>query len=162
VPQHINWQGQLVIEETGGSPICPICGSHETCPHLVAVLDLTFLECTNGALFDEVYEFSDLIKGHFVEFLESGTSPKDISSEIEAMWKHARECFDPISKDVEIDGDAFYRFLNTLLEEAGAISIQAVSEGGPGMSSSLRVLYAEFPDKVVQNATAILSRMLVA
>jgi hypothetical protein len=152
----------MIIEETGESPACPICSSDESCSHRVAVLDHTFLECTDGALFDRTSEFSELIESRFAEFIEIEASPKDISGEIEAMWKYAKECFDPASKNIEIDSDALYRLMNELLEEAGATSIQAISEGGPGMSSSLSILYAEDPEKVIQEATSRLSAILAS
>jgi hypothetical protein len=152
----------MIIEDTGERPKCPICGSEESCKHRVAVLDLSFLECVDGVLFDRTYEFLDILRDSFAAKIESGADIKYTSDEVNSLWEYAKSQFDPVEKEIEIDSDIFYRLLGKTLEEAGADSIGAVTESGPGMSSSLRVFYADEPELVIQESKALLSRMLAS
>jgi hypothetical protein len=152
----------MYIEDTGEEPKCVICGSEEECDHLVANIDRTFLECWGGAFYENEDEFRDEIQSTFIKLLKSGKSRKWPHDDITQMWDQAGEDYAADGEDFRLDGYAFYRLAVELLVEAGAIDPpgQVIDEGGPGMTSSVSILYAEEPAKVTEKALKKLQSML--
>jgi hypothetical protein len=150
-----------IIEETGEGPTCPICESPEygDCGHLVADLDLSFGECQGGALYEKMAEFSSLIEDAFLLHLNTNTVPNSGKWELGELWEAANENFDPDEEYVALDSDIFQRVLIELLEDSGAFELPEglMDTGGPGMTSSISLLFAEEPAKVIKLAKEKLS-----
>ena len=150
-----------IIEETGEEPTCPICRSPEygNCGHLVADLDRSFGECQGGALYEKLAEFSGLVEDAFLSHLIAHTIPKAGRWELGELWEAANENFDPDEDDVVLDSDIFQRVLIELLEDSGAFELPEglMDPGGPGMTSSISLLFAEDPAKVIKLAREKLS-----
>jgi hypothetical protein len=152
----------MYVEDTDETPKCVICGSEEDCKHLVANIDRTFLECYCGAFYEKEADFRFEIESTFLELLKSGKSRKWAHDDITQMWDQACEDFTTEGEDFMLDGYAFYRFTVELLENAGAIDHpgQVIDEGGPGMTSSVSLLYADKPNDVIAKALKTLHSML--
>ncbi|MGG7643914.1 hypothetical protein ACQ5SP_03780 [Rhodovulum sp. YNF3179] len=153
-----------IDEETGRDVVCPICNSPEywECGHLVASLDRSFLDCYGGALFDRYGEVSSRIEEAFVRRISENRDPVFKNQDLDHIWKYARERFQPEDEDVEIEGYALQRLIVTLLEDAGAHDLPGslMDPGGPGMTSSMSVLFAHEPNKVVRKTFYRLARLL--
>jgi hypothetical protein len=152
----------MYVEDTDEEPKCLICGSMEECGHLVAVIDRSFLECRCGEFSDREHSFRSEIEEVFLDALKSKKSRKWSHEDIEQMWCQACEDYATEGEDFMLDGYAFYRFIVELLEDAGAIDHpgQVVDGGGPGMTSSVSLLYADRPNVVVDEALKNLKSML--
>jgi hypothetical protein len=150
-------------EDTGEEPRCVICGSLDDCEHLVACIDRTFGECEGGALYYRDGEFWSKIEMAFIVALKSGIEKKWHRGELEELWDYARNENDVEEKYVGLDKFAFIRLLVELLEDAGAIRRPGawVTDGGPGMSSSYSLLYAEKPNAVIGEALKGLRAILI-
>lgn len=144
----------MYVEETDEEPKCVICGSEDECKHLVANIDHTFLECYCGAFYEQEHDFRNEIESTFLVLLKSGKSRKWKHDDITQMWDEACKDFNTEGEDFMLDGYAFYRFAVELLEGAGAIDHpgQVIDGGGPGMTSSVSLLYSKRPKAVVKLA----------
>tara|TARA_Y100001968_G_scaffold245982_1_gene230157 strand:+ start:1101 stop:1580 length:480 start_codon:yes stop_codon:yes gene_type:complete len=153
----------VVNEDTGEEAKCVICGSVEICEHCVACIDRTFLECEGGEMFDRHYEFSSAIEDAFKTALKSELEINWENGFLQELWNERREYNDPETEEIEIelDGHVFWRLVVELLEKAGAINPEGfVCHGGPGMTSSYSLLYAEKPGTIVDKALANLKTAL--
>ena len=152
----------MLVEDTGEEPKCLICGSLEECEHLVASIDHTFSEIYGSALEDRDSDFRSEIEGVFLKQLKTGTKMQWQNADIEQMWQQACEDYTAETEDLMLDGYAFYRFLAELLVGAGADKHpgSVIDPGGPGMTSSVSLLYAENPSAVVDKALKTLQAML--
>lgn len=144
----------MIVEDTDEEPRCVICGSDEECAHLVANIDRTFLECYCGVFLDWEHTFRSEIQEVFLKLLRSGKEKKWRHDDLEQMWGQASNNYPAEGDDLMLDGYAFYRFVVELLEGAGAIDHpgSVVDDGGPGMTSSVSLLYSKRPKTVVKLA----------
>ena len=153
-----------INEDTGEEVACPICGALEywDCGHLVASLDRSFCECQGGELYDRMSEFSSILESAFLPHLKQGSAPDIKGLDLEELWKVARQNFDPNYDDVDLDGFIFQRVVIELLREAGAYYLPGslMDPGGPGMTSSISVLFAEEPARVIEKAICNLNAQL--
>ena len=152
----------MYVEDTDEAPKCVICGSTEECTHLVADIDRTFLECNSGEFTDREHDFRSEIEDVFLDALKAGKKREWSHGDIEQMWRQACEDYTTESEDFSLDGYAFYRFMVELLESAGAIDHpgQVIDCSGPGMTSSVSLLYADKPNVVVDKAFKKLKSIL--
>lgn len=98
--------GAVVDEETGQEPTCIFCDSEDDCPHLVAVIDKTFAECSGGALYDGLDNLRDILSGKILRKLCAGEDFNDAETdgELAAIAQEARDNYDPeYPDDVYID-----------------------------------------------------------
>lgn len=150
-----------IIEETGKEPTCPVCGSPDygDCGHLVADLDRSFCECQGGELYEKMAEFLSLVEGAFLSHLTENTVPNSGKWELDELWEATNESFDPDEEYVGLDGYIFQRVLIELLEDSGAFELPEglMDPGGPGMTSSISLLFAEDPAMVIKLAREKLS-----
>lgn len=150
-----------IIEETGQQPTCPVCQSSDywDCGHLVASFDRSFCECQGGELYKRMPEFSNLVENAFLSHLTKKAVPSVGEWELDELWKTAHESFESDEEYIELDGDIFQRVLIQLLEDSGAFELpeRLMDLGGPGMTSSMSLLFAEEPAKVIELAVKKLS-----
>lgn len=147
--------GAVVDEDTGQEPSCIFCDSKDDCPHLVAVIDRTFAECTGGALYEAIDNLREILSDKILATLsaakdfDSGTVDDDIA----AIAQQARDNHDSeYPDDIYIDEHRFLAWLTEALINAGAEepSGHIVEEGGPGLSSALTLLYASDPRLMIE------------
>jgi hypothetical protein len=152
----------MYVEDSDEQPKCVICGSEDECTHLVADIDRTFLECWGGAFNERETEFREAIETAFLKLLNSKNSRKWSHDDIEQMWRQACEDYITEGGDFTLDGYAFYRLVVELLVSAGAVDPpgQVIDDGGPGMTSSVSLLYADKPDNVTDKALNSLKALL--
>lgn len=145
-----------INEDTGEEVVCPICNAADywACGHLVASLDRSFCECQGGALLDREAELSSRIEDAFLPHLENGSQPSFGYSSLEELWVAAKENFSASDGYVVLDGDIWQRVLIEHLEDAGAFDLPGplMDPDGPGMTSSMSLLFAEKPKEVVDKA----------
>ena len=161
-------------ENTEKSVLCPHCSKEDDCPHLLAVIDLTFSECLGGyACSHGLGELEGLIEEAFQKHIKAGTTPlKVIGDEnLHQMWVYAGEYLEATHGDedddylpeIEIDNDALLRLAVELLFDAGGEERSEIvdDEGIPGQASSMTIIYAREPkmviDKAIENLTKILA-----
>jgi hypothetical protein len=152
----------MIVEETGDSPICPICHADEHCNHLVADIDRTFLECHEGEFHEWEDNFRSEIQNTFIENMERAAKPVWKLDEISELWRNSLSSYDRDENYVDLDGYVYYRLVVEMLENAGAIDHagQVIDESGPGMTSAVTLLYAHNPKMVVGSALKALQSSL--
>lgn len=145
-----------IDEDTGEDVVCPICGAAEywDCGHLVGSFDRSFCECQGGAIYDRQGEFSSIIEGVFLSHLQNGSEPGLKYDAFPELWAAAKSNYEPDDDYVDLDGDILQRLLIEVLEHAGAYEEPGslMDPGGPGMTSSMSLLFAEYPSEVVARA----------
>ncbi len=146
-----------INEDTGEDVVCPVCDATEfwDCGHLVASFDLSFCECQGGLFYEHMHQFSSLIEGAFLIHLQNGSEPSFNYDALPELWDEAKNTFEPGDEDyVDLDGDILQRFLIELLEEAGAFEAPGslMDPGGPGMTSSMSLLFSESPSEAIRKA----------
>lgn len=150
-------------EDTGDEIKCPRCGSDDDCPHLLAVIDSSFLECSGGYAYSRFGEFSTAVEKAFLRILQSRSASKAKwkDRDIQELWASAKEGYEK-SGEVWLDCDVLFRIIITLLEEAGGEQYYGPidEEGGPGYSSAITLFHAKNPKKVFDGALSDLKAML--
>lgn len=155
-------------EDTGEAAKCVICGSEEywECGHLVAEFDLSFNQCNGGSFCNRAEEFAELIESAFIEFIKKGIEPNfgksnDAQQWCE-LWKHAKKDFDDVEDYIYIDGDISAQIFIEMLENCGASSLggMLLEDGGPGMTSVVKLLFEDEPESAVNLALAELTDIL--
>ena len=150
-----------IDENTGEDIVCPICDSAEygDCGHLVAIFDKTFCECHGGAFYDRQSDFSNIIEGAFLLYLQNGSQPNLRNATLEDLWKTTKASTENDEDYADLDGYILQRFLIELLEESGAEEAPGalIDPGGPGMTSSICLLFSEQPSEVVDQALKLLA-----
>lgn len=145
-----------IDEDTGERVVCPICDNPEywECGHLVANFDLTFCECNGGEIYDLMRNFRNLIEGAVLRHLQEGSEPSHWGEGSDELWEYAKENYSDGEDWVEINDAAVQRLIIDRLTEAGAFELPGslADLGGPGMSSSVALLFGESPKQVVQQA----------
>ena len=146
-----------INEDTGEKVVCPVCDAAEfwDCGHLVASFDRNFCECQGGFFYDSMHQFSLLIEGAFLLHLQKSSEPSLNYDALPGLWDEAKNNFEPGDEDyVDLDGDILQRFLSELLEEAGAFEASGslMDPGGPGMTSSMSLLFSDNPSEVIRKA----------
>lgn len=153
-----------IDEDTGESVVCPLCNATEywNCGHLVASLDRSFCECDGGAIYSRQQELSAIIEGAFLSHMKNGSEPSLNFDAFPELWQEAKSNYEPADGYVFLDGCILQRILIELLEEEGAYEAPGslVATGGPGMSSSMSLLFAENPSEVIEQALQRLSTEL--
>ena len=144
----------MIDENTGEEPRCLLCGSSDGCEHIVADIDLTFNDCCSGALYNRLFEFRSLIHDRFLAILKERNPPAWQNDNLAELWRRAKEDYDGNDDAFQLDGYLFYSILIGLLIGAGAIEHPGsiVDYGGPGMTSSVSLLFADEPEIVVDQA----------
>jgi hypothetical protein len=146
----------MIYENTGEDVTCLLCETPEfwECGHLVAGLDRHFCECVGGELFDREHEFKEIIERGFLPSLKAGTSPTLSSCELTELWETASLQSFENEEYIDFDGYVFQCVLTKALRDAGAIEPEgAVTDpGGPGMTSSVTLLFAEKPQNCMKEA----------
>lgn len=153
-------------EDTGEDAVCHICGAQQysECGHLVADFDRTFLELLGGELFDRDDEFKSLIEEVFIPHVKAGTIPPLHEPDLIELWASCTlEVFDD-AEWLELDGHVFQRVLIEALKGAGAIEPEGslIDPGGPGMTSSVTLLFSEGPKTCIKDALIELETKLHA
>ncbi|WBQ13034.1 hypothetical protein L2D00_14460 [Hyphomonadaceae bacterium BL14] len=150
-----------IYEDSREKVTCLICDADDywNCGHLVASFDQSFCDCYGGEAHDHLSDFSSTIEEAFLTHLRNGGEPSFNNATIDALWEGARRNSEPDEDFVDLDGYIFQRLLIELLEGAGAQQPPGslIDPGGPGMTSSMSLLFAEEPPKVVAVALQGLS-----
>ena len=151
-------------EDSGEEIRCFYCGSTEDCPHLLAVIDRSFIECTGGWAYDRYDEFSSAIESSFLPLLSpgAGQSVEWGRPELAELWQSASEAYSEEDDFVSLDGYVLTRLIVELLEMAGGEQPSGSIDdgGGPGYASSISLFYARDPQQVFERALARLKRDL--
>ncbi|MGF1531258.1 MAG: hypothetical protein ACFCU4_07845 [Puniceicoccaceae bacterium] len=147
----------ITDEETGDQVGCIFCGSTDDCPHLVGIIDLTFAECHGGVLYEGVDSLKKILEDKILTRLKAREKfkAKSASYEVLQMAKAAKSCYDRKDPDdVWIDNYQFIPWIKDILIDSGGEEPMGylVEEGGPGMSSTVSILYAENPQDVLESA----------
>ena len=145
-----------MADETSNETKCPFCGSQEDCPHLVGVIDRSFLAIDGGYLFDHDDAPREALAAALRGILGSGESPlptgwEDLDELVEtAIENHdPKNASDPWYFNELIDGDKYFDVLISGLEES-AVVVRSDTEGGPGMSSVRYLAWSENPEATVR------------
>ena len=157
-----------INEDTGEDVTCPLCQSPEywECGHLVASLDRTFCECDGGELFDREHEFREVVEMAFRAHFKAGSTSSNLpSGALRELWEtlSPQSFEEAVEGDgLELDGFVFQRVLIEALEDAGVIEPkgQLCDPGGPGMTSSVSLLFAKRPQDCIKKALALLRLQL--
>ena len=143
-------------EESGEEIRCGYCRSVGDCPHLLAVIDRSFVECSGGYAFDRYAEFGEAIEKAFLALLsmDQRGRPNWQDSDLAELWTGAAEDYSPGDEDVPLDGDCLNRLIIDLFCEAGGEEYPGSIDdgGGPGFSSAISLFYAERPREVFESA----------
>jgi hypothetical protein len=146
--------GAIMDEETGEEPVCMYCHSDGDCPHLTAVVDVTFAECVGGALYEHMDGLRETLRQSVLTKLKDGkVGDTKGYSEFASIIQAARDSFDPKDPEyVDLDEHLFLDWIIEVLLAAGAEEPHGriVEEGGPCQSPALRILYARDPKVVIQ------------
>lgn len=153
-------------ENTGQEPRCPVCGASEwwDCGHLVADFDLTFGECHSGEFYDRDHEFWSVLEEAMLTALAREEECNPTNEEIQQIWNYAKAEFSMGDEEIERDTPPFFRLVIDLLEKAGAEEHPGslVDPGGPGMTSSVTLLFSEKPKAVVDEALKLLEQEIAS
>jgi hypothetical protein len=153
-----------INEDTGEDVVCPVCKALEywECGHLVAGFDRSFCECFGGEFFDQQHTFRGIIEKSFLSHHTAGSSPSFSSRDLKALWETARLNASDGEVEIALDSFVFQRVLIEALSEAGAIEPEGslIMPGGPGMTSSVSLLFSESPQACIETAKASLQRNL--
>ncbi len=150
-------------EETGGPILCPECGSKDDCPHLLGVIDQSFLECSGGYAYDRWSEFRSAVEESFSRRLqlngESSTTWSD--NELQELWEISLSEYSETGELV-VDGDTLFRLIIEMLEDCGGRQYSGLidDEGGPGFASAISLFYAQNPRAVFDAALVSLKELL--
>jgi hypothetical protein len=145
-------------EDTGRKIPCPFCGSFDGCDHLLALIDQTFSECSEGYACERYDEFQALIEAAFIRSLRQGTQKwhSRKKDELAELWQYARTAYSSGDEDAALDQYVLTRLIIGLLEAAGGKrypnSIKSV--GAPGYCSAWVLLHAKDPQAVFEGALA--------
>ena len=141
---------------------CPECGADTTehCPHLLAVIDVTFGQCEGGAAFDRWSGYTSRVIEVFQKHLANGVTPDWEHFEVQEVWEALEEVDDP--EDFYLPSEAFTNLMVAVFEEAGGFdhSGDLIDESGGRCESEMRIVYAKKPKKVCEKAAVILEQWL--
>ena len=154
---------EVINEDTGLPPECPFCGSPGECQvHLVGCFDMTFGECNNGALWSQISSFEEAISKAFAAAFSKHTIAKWANTDIQNLWDQSFAGFDPDDALPYLETRPFFDLLRSTLIGAGAIEYRGplIEDTGPGLSSLIRMLFAEDPDEAVNRAYTDICRAL--
>lgn len=160
--------GKVIDEDSGDAVLCPYCGQDGECPHLLAIIDRSFLEVQSGKAMGRVSKALKAIELAFKKRLaismEARRQPSWNDEHFHQLWEAALEAWNDSDGDqvVSIDMDVFYDLFADLLDEAGGHRYpgRIIEDGGPGFTSLLVVLHARYPTRVLKAFDKILSRRI--
>jgi hypothetical protein len=143
---------------------CPVChvDTDESCDHLLAFADVTFNEEPCGAVGDHLRTFEAIISEAFAPRLVSGNMVKWKNFTVGQLWEALlEEDCDP--EDITLPSPQFYELVIELLAAAGGWEHPGslVMGSGGHCESSVRLMYAENPQEVVEKPLKILPAQLV-
>ena len=151
-------------ENTGDEIRCPFCDSFDDCPHLLALIDQTFCECSGGYAYERQHEFRALIEAAFMGSLRKGDRKQGSrkSEELSELWQYACTAYSPGDEDVALDQYVLTRLIVQLLEAAGGVRYPGSIEslGAPGYCSAWVLLHAKDPQAAFEAALADLKNRL--
>lgn len=144
--------------------VCPCCGQQDDCPHLLAVFDISFNECSGGFAYDRYQEFHEAIENSFGKLLKKNARD-DIKwgdKDLTELWNYAAKGYFPKDGEVSLDPDVLTRLIINLLEASGGERYTgSVSEaGGPGFTSTICLFHAKNPQSVFESALSKLQARL--
>ena len=156
-------------EDSGDVAKCVICESEKywECGHLVACFDLSFNECRSGSFCKRIDDFSSLIENSFIEFIKNGIEPnfdKSIDDyKWNELWTYFKESYDGDLSSVVLDDDILKQIYIDILEDCGAFNFGGtlIEDDGPGMTSAIKLLFEDEPEKIVDQAFSSLSKTLL-
>jgi len=140
---------------------CPICGSTDSCPHLLATIDRSYCSCDGGYIYDHYSQYEKLIEAKFLQLLkdESISSLEWDDFSIGECWDYCTE--NRSSGDyMELDSDNFTDLVCDVLELAGGELIEGYDNVGMGGSTVEKTFYAANPEAVHKNALVLLAERL--
>ena len=153
-----------IDDNTGQNAVCPICDNPDygDCGHLVAIYDLTFLECNGGEIYHREGHITCVIEKVFVSHLQNGSEPSLQNATLAELWESTKSSVEPDEDDANLDRHTLQTFLIELLEDSGAEQAPGalMDPGGPGMTSSITLLFAEQPSEVIDMAIKRVARDL--
>lgn len=154
----------MLNENTGEEICCPYCGAVEECPHVLAVLDVTFSSCTAGYACRRFAEFARMLGNTFIGLLRKGAKEEHswLDGDLDELWKYAREEYSPHDEDAFLDSRILARLIVNLFNDAGGEEYPGPvdDEGGPGCSSAITLFYAKHPMEVFNVAITALDALL--
>ena len=154
----------MLNENTGEEIRCPYCRAAGECPHLLAVLDMTFNSCTAGYACRRFPDFERMARNTFMELLPNGATEEHswIDGELAELWKYAQEAYSPSDQDAFLDSGIITRLIVNLFNGAGGEEYTNLidGEGGPGCSSAITLFYAEHPVEVFNAAITAFDALL--
>jgi hypothetical protein len=141
---------------------CPECGADtdSECPHVLAIIDVTFGACEGGAAFHYWDTYSSRVKSAFKTYLASSVTPKWKHFEVENVWDNLEVPED--LEDLCLPFTAFADLIVAVLEAAGGYEHHGnvMSESGGRCQSAMRILYAEKPKQVCKKSVTVLEQRL--
>ncbi len=151
-------------EDTNEAPRCPICNAEAfwECGHLVADFDITFNECSGGALHDIFDEFVSLLEELVVKKIRNFPLPAfdTYKYHLDELIELAVDECDADEENVDVIGFAFFELIAEVLQDCGAeeYSGPLILDGGPGQSSANRLFFGAMPKEIVTSAFARLKK----
>ena len=154
-----------INEDNGELVVCPFCNAAEywDCGHLVGSFDRSFCECGGGLIYDRFHDITAIIEENFGLHLRTDSTPKFNSHWLSELWLEAKHNFIIEDADyIHIDECILIGFLIEMLEDAGAFSSpgSTIDPGGPGMTSTVSILFSDSPADVINTVFVKLSKML--
>lgn len=141
---------------------CPECGADtsEDCPHILAVIDVTFGQCEGGAAYELWDKYTSRVTEVFQKHLADGVKPDWKHFEVQEVWDALELPEDP--EDFCLPFEAFADLMVAVFEEAGGVDHPGdlTEESGGRCESEVRILYAKKPKKVCEKAVAVLEQWL--
>lgn len=144
--------------------VCLVCGEslEVDCGHRLATIDVTFGQCVGGAAFDHWDGYEKQVSTALSPYATSDIQPRWEQYAVQSLWDSAREEADRSGEFALLAGP-FNDLIVSVLGAAGGTEHPGslCDSSGPYCESSMRILFADNPQQVCEQAAKVLEKWLV-
>lgn len=158
----------MIDDEYGDGELicCPVCdaSTEDGCDHVLLCFDQTFGECEGGICYDGWWhESQQRVETVFKAVLQSGREPKWECDYVADAWNAMLGENCDTKQGRFLHAATVTDLLVHVLEEAGGMEVgtRLTAPSGGRCESEYRLLYAEKPRNVCDQATTLLEQCLV-